>query len=88
MSRAIWKYPLQLTDRQVVEMPAATIRHVGMQAGVPCIWAEVTPGASTKQHTICMFGTGNPIELMNGHYLGTVQLAGGSLVFHFYEAAL
>lgn len=86
--RCIWKYPLEVTDTQTVTMPAGVIRHVGVQHGVVCLWAEVTPGAGESDRTICIFGTGHPISLLSKEYIGSFELEGGDLVFHAYESKL
>lgn len=84
--RTVWKYPLETTDLQKIKMPHnAEILHVGVQAGIPCLWAEVTPDTPDEERTILIAGTGHPLPMWSRRYIGTFQLAGGSLIFHAYE---
>jgi hypothetical protein len=85
--RAIWKFPIDVTDTQHVSMPSgATIRYLAMQGDAPCLWVEVYPEAEPELRTICIYGTGHPITHFSGNYLGSFQMRGGALVFHAYEA--
>ena len=86
----IWKYPLKMTDKQVVEMPyRAKILTVQVQFGTPCLWALVDetniPGVKLTPRTITIYGTGNPMPVNPGVYIGTFQVRGGDLVFHVFE---
>lgn len=87
MSKSIWKFPLETTDIQQIEMPVdAEILTIQTQAGQPCIWALVSPDAPKRKVAFEIFGTGHPVP-ENGRrkYVGTYQLRGGSLVFHCFE---
>lgn len=87
MSKSIWKFPLETTDIQQIEMPAdAEILTIQTQAGQPCIWALVSPDAPKRKVAFEIFGTGHPVP-ENGRrkYVGTYQLSGGALVFHCFE---
>lgn len=89
MARTIWKFPLAVTDRQTVRMPAASrMLHVGIQGGVPCLWAEVTPGVEIEERAVMIYGTGHDLDPDRGEYLGTSQMHGGALVFHAYAPAI
>jgi hypothetical protein len=85
----IWKFPLEVTDSQMVSMPPETvILHVGVQRGTPCLWGLVTRPEDDKiQREILTIGTGHPIASGKKRYLGTYQLMDGSLVFHIFERA-
>lgn len=84
--RTVWKYPLEVTDRQTIEMPRTSkILHVGVQHGIACLWVEVTPDTLQAERTILIAGTGHPLPDESKRYIGTFQLAGGTLVFHAYE---
>ena len=56
---------------------------------MPCIWVEVDQDASVdEQREFIIYGTGHdfrPEEGKTQHYIGTFQLAEGSLIFHLYE---
>lgn len=87
--QAIWKFPLQCADKNVVEMPRGSqVLCVQNQNEVPCLWAlvpDVTPECVTVARTFTIYGTGHQHELISGGYVGTFQLRGGSLVFHVFE---
>lgn len=89
MKRTIWKYELTVAEYQTVEMPVdAEILTVQMQGDVLCLWALVSPDAELAPRSIEVFGTGHPIEYSAGNYrryIGTVQMHGGSLVWHVFE---
>jgi len=82
--KAVWKYPLVITDRQPIALPAgAQIRTVQLQAGVVCVWAEVEPAARLQPRTIVIVGTGHTLPTTALVYLGSVQQ--GPFVWHVYE---
>lgn len=87
--KTIHKYPLQITDRQIVKMPQlAQILCVQVQHDQICIWAEVETNNPTENVKIGVYGTGNPVEPADpGHrnYIGTVQTYNGNLVWHVFE---
>lgn len=60
--RQIWKFPIDLTTRQAVPMPAgAKILHVAVQRGQLCLWALCNPFVEPQPRVILVFGTGHPI---------------------------
>lgn len=74
MSRTIWKFPIELTDRQRVMMPdgavilsAAIQSHSGL-----CVWAEVDPSAVKQPRTVYVVGTGHPLAVDGARFVGTV----------------
>ena len=87
--KTIYKYNLQVTDVQQVQLPKeAKILCVQTQRGEPQLWAEVESGATPEARTIEIFGTGHPISQEMGQsrrYISTFQMENGSLVFHAYE---
>jgi len=89
MNKTIWKFELETTDNQTIEMPVnAEILTVQTQNEIPCIWALVDPTETKEKRFIEVFGTGHDIHYDMGvsrNYLGTYQLHGGSLVFHVFE---
>lgn len=81
--RTIWKFPLALTDSQVILVPlGARILCVQVQNGQICLWAEVDSSRDLHMVAIGIAGTGHdvPFELL--HYIGTVQT--GPMVWHVY----
>ena len=89
MKKTIWKFELEIADKQTIEMPVnAEILTVQTQNEIPCLWALVDPDDPKEDRVIKIFGTGHPIVYDAGvdrKYIGTYQLRGGSLVFHVFE---
>lgn len=86
--KTIWKYPLEITDEQVVEMPqGANILSVQSQGSQLCLWAIVFPNrASMRERTITIYGTGHAMRTdCEEKFLATVQQDGGALVWHVFE---
>lgn len=92
--KTIWKFPLAARSIQAVKLPmGAEILSAQWQesAGV-CLWALCNPNTTIKEeHTIRMFGTGEPISEEEIHhrgyvYLSTVQVPRESLVFHVFRS--
>lgn len=82
----IWKFLLEVTESQIVNMPTgARLLSVQLQFGSPMLWAMVDPLAQMEPRSIVTLGTGNPFSGIVGGYLGTYQLSGGALVFHVFE---
>lgn len=88
----IYKYDLQVTDHQVIQLPkGAKILTVQEQLQIPCIWALVDPIAQKEDVEVWTFGTGHEMtDSLSGKikYLGTYQLNGGRLVFHVFTHPL
>lgn len=84
---SIYKYPLNLTDEQIVSMPVGSkILSVQVQREQICLWAQVdtSPSGPAELRSIQIIGTGHPVEDFSAsHFIGTVQL--GRLVFHIFE---
>jgi hypothetical protein len=90
--KAIWKYPLNLTDRIMLQMPeGAEVLAVQTQHGELCLWALVKPDAPKVDRYFRLFGTGHEMPVDMGvdwtkeDYRGTFQALGGDLVFHLFE---
>jgi len=82
----VYKYILDLTDRQVVSMPqGAVLLSVQNQHEDIVLWANVDPQAPMGGLEIVMCGTGH--EAPNMPHVGTVQLQGGDLVLHIFQGA-
>lgn len=82
----IWKYELEICDQQTINMPVgAKLLCIQMQHGKPCIWAICDPMAQPKPRHIAIYGTGQPMPDDLGIYIGTFQIANGSLIFHAFD---
>jgi len=85
--RTIWKFPLPVADRILVDMPfGAKVLTAQRQGPFLCLWAEVYSDRSTVSRIFRVFGTGHEMPAEFGYedrYVGTVQFDG--LVWHVYE---
>ena len=80
----IWKYPLEICDEQVIQVPCfARVLSLGLDpSGKPCLWMLVDTTADKHLMHIRIYGTGRKIDLpVNWAYLGHVVM--GPLVWHF-----
>ncbi len=85
MSRQIYKYPLELTDRQVVRMSSnADVLAVQIQNGRPMMWAIVDASPEVAR-VFRIYGTGHKLadDANLGTYVGTFQDA--PYVWHVFE---
>lgn len=85
--RAIWKYELEVTDLQEVEMPIdSQVLSVANQDGRLCMWALV-PQLESRKEKYCfeIIGTGNPIGQtpLSRRFVGTVLMP--PFVWHVFE---
>lgn len=84
----VWKFDLQATDRQTIQMPSgAKVLSIGAQdptGSTVQLWAEVDTEEKPEDRHFVIVGTGNH-QWAKGIYLGTVITAGGALVWHVYE---
>ena len=88
MKKTIWKYVLQVTDVQTVEMPVGSkILDVQMQNNTCCLWAlcNSAEGSPKEDRTFVMYGTGHPVLEDHITYMGTLQFSHLQLVFHLFE---
>lgn len=86
--RAIWKFPLEIKDEQIVKMPLNSyILCVQEQPenGL-CLWAIVDTSEKRIGCNICIYGTGHklPDERIERDYIGTVQMKDG-YVWHVFK---
>lgn len=84
--RTVWKFPLEVTDRQTIPMPeGAVIRHVAQDwMDDISAWVEVESDSSmpTVDVNIVITGTGHPIP-EDGEFVGTVLAA--PFVWHVWR---
>ncbi|WP_103344078.1 DUF7352 domain-containing protein [Amycolatopsis sp. CA-126428] len=82
----IWKYALEIADRQTLQMPAgARLLTAQLQHGHLALWAEVDPAAEPEDRTVAIVGTGNPMPAGEAEYVATAQAWIGHLVWHVFE---
>lgn len=90
MSKAIWKFPIDVIDEQAVEMPApAELLHVAVQNIDRCyLWAMVDPEKPKVRVQLRIYGTSQPMPDWPGRYIGTLMLNNnGALVFHVFDCS-
>jgi hypothetical protein len=84
--RTIHKYPLSMSDEQVIMLPfGARMLSAQMQGDNLCLWVELNPEADrTECRVIEIYGTGNPmIDGVARRHISTVQ--SGPMVWHVFE---
>lgn len=82
----VWKYNINPDDYTSLEIPKdANVLSVGEQFGNVCIWVMVDPSKNKETRKFRLAGTGHPINELYLSFVGTVQLDGGSMVFHLFE---
>jgi hypothetical protein len=88
MTQRIFKYPLQITDEQHIEIPGQPIfLSAQFQGDQLCLWALVFPDNPKVLHTFRIVGTGHPLPDDMGFHIGTVQQPGMPLVWHVFEGS-
>ena len=84
---SIWKYTLEITDTQTIEMPdGASILSVANQDGNLCLWAKVIPSRRRTPRTIEIIGTGHAIEeshTIARRFIGSAVIS--PFVWHVFE---
>lgn len=83
----VYKYELKITGEQIISLPfGAEILTVQMQDDKCCLWALVDPRYEFDERTICIYGTGHPIQdKIRLKYISTFQIPHLGLVFHAFE---
>lgn len=84
--KSIWKFALELQDRQIVNMPnGAEILTAQMQHNSMNLWAVVDTDADKEPRTIEIHGTGNPMHADMGverKYIASIQ--DGPFAWHLF----
>jgi hypothetical protein len=83
----VWKFPLEITDEQEIDIPAhAQLLDAQMQNGQLCLWALCNVNNPSVKRKIFIFGTGHKIDFSEvGSYVSTFQMENGELVFHVFD---
>lgn len=82
--KTIYKYKLDIRDRQLIEMPdGAEFLRVEMQGNDLCLWALVDPKEDLYHHEIGICGTGHPCPYEVSNYIGTVF--DNEFVWHVFD---
>lgn len=82
--KTVYKFPVQITDRQDILMPAgAQIVHAGLDpSGGTCLWALVDPDKLPELRHIAVTGTGTPVP---DGVIHRGSLTDGIFVWHIWE---
>lgn len=84
MAKTIYKYLLtDEVEQNILIKNRAIIRHVSIQNGGICLWAEVDTTLDDVIRKIFVIGTGWPIPENCNTYIGTVHV--DPFVWHVYE---
>ncbi len=83
----IHKYEIIIRNELTIAMPAgARILSVQVQHDMPQVWAMVDSTAPHRRRQFSIRGTGHPADgVTPALFIGTVQMAAGSLVFHVFD---
>ena len=87
MKKSIWKYTLEITDDQEIEIPVgAQFLDVQMQFGAPQMWCLVDVDALLMPRHIKIHGTGHTFE-HDGVFIATFQVRVGNedQVYHVFD---
>lgn len=94
--RSIYKYDIVTAENGIIEGPITKLLTAQAQHNSIVVWAEVDTTAPNRKFQIIPIGTGWPLDapvgkecILDTHtYISTIQMAGGSLVFHVYAAEI
>lgn len=80
----VYKYELELTERQVLSLPAdARILDIQVQNESLCAWVKLDTEKPERERVILIVGTGNRAPHNAQKHISTVQMNG--FVWHFFE---
>lgn len=85
--KTVYKYQLNMTDRQVILLPMrAKPLHAEIQGNKPVLWAFVdTEELELFEYSVRIAGTGHEIKGFEPeHYLNTFTTHNGELVWHVF----
>lgn len=84
--KTIHKYTLDVVGERTIQMPEnAEFLSVQVQHGEICMWFLVDTGEAEISRKFTVIGTGWEMPNQAVQHLGTVQMEGGSLVWHIFE---
>jgi hypothetical protein len=89
--RRIFKYPVEVVSRQIIQMPTgAQVLSVGRQGPMPFLWASVDDTQPLEPRVFRLVTTGEVFNEERLLYVGHIQLGGekpteGWFEAHFYE---
>ena len=86
--KTIYKFVIEVSGKQSIKIPKnAVILSAQIQHETLCLWVELDDREPVSDRDIYVFGTGHGIDpSLDIHFIDTVQLMGGDLIFHVYYA--
>jgi hypothetical protein len=86
MQRRVFKYPIQVESRQIIQMPrGAKILSVGRQGPLPFLWAMVDEDQPHEARVFRNLTTGEDFNAERLSFVGRVQLGGEGKLDGWYE---
>lgn len=87
--KTIWKYEIPMQDLFSIDVQkGAEILSLQTQRGAPNLWMLVDDAVGREKRTFCLYGTGRPVNHIDGKYVGSFQLDYGALMFHLFEVKI
>ena len=88
MMKTIHKFIIEVSGKQSIKIPRnAVILSAQVQYKNLCLWVELDDKEPVSDRDIYVFGTGHILDpSIFLHFIDTVQMMGGDLVFHVYYA--
>lgn len=83
--RTIHKYTLDYGHTEIPLPCGAEVLTAQPQHDAICLWAAIDTEQAMELRTFLVKGTGHPLPDRGLRYVGTVQEAGGRLVWHVFE---
>ena len=83
MKSVIYKFKLELTPTQTIEVHGNKVLHVGLQGNDICLWMQVESFEHKHKQEFRCFETGEVFDENGLEYMGTVVLPNES-VYHFF----
>jgi hypothetical protein len=87
----VWKFPIEATETQAIQMPrGAKLLHVAAQGeglrAQPCVWVLCDTEAPRTFRTLAVVGTGHhSAHVAELPHVGSFLLGHGELVFHVFD---
>ena len=86
--REIWKYPLEITGEQEIDVPLpADFLSVGERKGRLVLWALVDPSMKAVPRTVLTRRTGQPLPEPDAKLIGTVVMPSGT-AWHVFDGEI
>lgn len=83
--KTVWKYNLELTDHQNIQMPVGAVPlSVGMQGSQAVIWVLVDTERASQSRRIRIVGTGQEAGEFIGEYAGRLDFPDARQHYHVF----